>query len=133
GATTRAYMGLPSGRQVSFVDEDAELLTARIPELFALSREYSKRCSLTVGQKTINVRTRGVDPSFGPMRNIIPQAGGRFIDELDLADKRRGVVLGDELAKDPFGGLNPVGRTLAINQSSFLVVGGMRSKIMLGM
>ena len=36
-----------------------------------------------------------VDPSFGEMRNIIPQAGGRFLDDLDSALKRRVVVLAD--------------------------------------
>jgi len=133
GATTRAYMGLPSGRSISFVDDDAELLGARIPEIAALSREYARRCSLTVGQKTVNARTRGVDPDFGPMRNIIPQPGGRFIDVLDLAEKRRVVVLGDELAHDLFRDENPVGRTIQINQSTFLVVGVMQPKIMMGM
>ncbi|HXB57787.1 MAG TPA: ABC transporter permease [Vicinamibacteria bacterium] len=133
GATTRAYRGLPSGRTVSFTDEDAELLKARIPELQSLSREYSRRRGLTVGTKTVNARIRGVDPSFGEMRNQVPQAGGRFIDEPDLAEKRRVVFLGDELAQDLFGTQDVVGKTVLINQSSFLVVGVMQKKIMMGM
>jgi putative ABC transport system permease protein len=133
GATTKAYMGLPSGRPVKFTDEDAEMLRSRIPEIVGLSREYAKRCSLTVGKKTVNARTRGVDPSFGEMRNIIPQPGGRFLNEVDLLEKRRAVVLGDELATDLFGEADPVGRSVQINQSSFLVVGVMQSKIMMGM
>jgi putative ABC transport system permease protein len=133
GATTRAYAGLPSGRSVSFTDEDAALLAARIPELAALSREYSARRGLSVGGKTVNARIRGVDPSFGWMRNIIPQAGGRFIDELDLRDKRRVVVLGDELARDLYGSEDVVGRTLQINQSTFLVIGVMQKKLQMGM
>ncbi len=133
GATTKAYMGLPSGRTISFTDEDAELIKARIPEMGAVSREYAKRCSITVGKKTVNARTRGVDPSFGAMRNIIPQAGGRFVDELDLVEKRRVVVLGDELATDLFGSADPIGKTVQINQSTFLVVGVMQPKIMMGM
>ena len=35
GATTKACAGLPSGRAISFRDEDAELLRARIPEIAA--------------------------------------------------------------------------------------------------
>src|SRR4051812_19349068 len=38
GATTRAYAGLPSGRSISFTDEDTFLLAARIPEISGLSR-----------------------------------------------------------------------------------------------
>lgn len=133
GATTRAYMGLPSGRTISFRDEDAELLQARIPSLQAVSREYSRRLGLTRGQKTVNARLRGVDPSFGELRNHVPQPGGRFLDPLDQEAKRRVVFLGDELARDLFGDENPLGRTIQIQQSSFLVIGVMQPKIMMGM
>ena len=133
GATTRAYAGLPSGRAISFRDEDAELLGARIPEITAISREYSKRVPVARGTKTVNARVRGVDPSFGEMRNIIPQPGGRFLDDMDSALKRRVVVLGDELATDLFGKDDPLGKTVQINQSTFLVVGVMQPKVMMGM
>jgi putative ABC transport system permease protein len=133
GATTRAYAGLPSGRPIMFTDEDAELLAARIPEITAISREYSKRVPVARGIKTVNARVRGVDPSFGQMRNIIPAAGGRFLDDLDSTLKRRVVVLGDELATDLFAKDDPIGKTVTINQSTFLVVGVMQPKVMMGM
>jgi putative ABC transport system permease protein len=133
GATTRAYAGLPSGRAISFTDEDAELLGARIPEILSISREYSKRVPVARGTKTVNARVRGVDPSFGEMRNIIPQAGGRFLNEMDSSLKRRVAVLGDELATDLFAKADPVGQTVLINQSTFLVVGVMQPKVMMGM
>jgi putative ABC transport system permease protein len=133
GATTRAWDGLPSGRSIRFNDEDMDLLKARIPEITAISREYSRRIPVTVGTKSVNARVRGVDPAFGPMRNLVPVAGGRFVDEADLGEKRRVVFLGDELAKDLFGTTDPVGRTVQINQSTFLVVGVMQAKVMMGM
>jgi putative ABC transport system permease protein len=133
GATTRAYAGLPSGRPIMFTDEDAELLAARIPEITAISREYSKRVPVARGTKTVNARVRGVDPSFGEMRNIIPQAGGRFLNDMDSSLKRRVVVLGDELATDLFAKDDPIGKTVLINQSTFLVVGVMQPKVMMGM
>jgi putative ABC transport system permease protein len=133
GATTKPYAGLPSGRTISFKDEDVEVLRSRIPEIAALSREYAVRRGVTVGRKTVNAPIRGVDPSFGEMRNIVPQAGGRFVDEPDAAEKRRVIVLGDELAKDLFGSEPAVGKLVLINQSGFLVVGVMQPKIMMGM
>jgi putative ABC transport system permease protein len=133
GATTRAYAGLPSGRPIRFTDDDAEILAARIPEISGISREYSKRVPVARGTKTVNARVRGVDPTFGEMRNIIPQAGGRFLNDMDSALKRRSVVLGDELATDLFGKDDPVGKTVQINLSTFLVVGVMQPKVMMGM
>jgi putative ABC transport system permease protein len=133
GATTKAWAGLPSGRAISFTDEDADLLAARIPEIESISREYAKRVPVAHGSKTVNTRVRGVDPSFGPMRNIIPAEGGRFLNEMDSALKRRVVVLGDELATDLFAKDDPLGKSVLINQSTFLVIGVMQPKVMMGM
>jgi putative ABC transport system permease protein len=133
GATTRAYLGLPSGRSIEFRDEDAELLQARIPAIGSISREYSRRRGVTNGTKTVNARIRGVDPCFGEIRHQIAQAGGRFLDDTDMAEKRRVVFLGDELATDLFGKDDPVGKLVMLNQSPFLVVGVMQVKVMMGM
>jgi len=133
GATTRAYMGLPSGRPIPLKEEDPDLLRSRIPEIEALSIEFSRWVPMAVGTKTMNVRVRGVDVEFGDMRNLLPQPGGRFLNALDLAEKRRVVFLGEELARDLYGTEDVVGRTLQISQSTFLVVGVAQKKIQMGM
>jgi putative ABC transport system permease protein len=133
GNTTRPYLGLPSGRSIRFTDEDAEILGARIPEIASVSREYSVRRGITHGTKTVNARIRGVDPPFGEMRHIYPQAGGRFVDELDMREKRRVMVLGEELAADLFGKEEPLGKTVLVNQSAFLVIAVAQPKTMMGM
>jgi putative ABC transport system permease protein len=133
GNTTRPWMGLPSGRPIPIKEEDPALLRSRIPEIELLSVEYSKFAPMSVGTKNLNVRVRGVDPEFGEMRNIHPQPGGRFLNALDIAEKRRVVVLGDELAKDLFGTEDVVGRSVQISQSAFLVVGVAQKKIQMGM
>ena len=133
GSTTRAWMGLPSGRPISLKEEDPDLLRRRIPEIAVLSVEFAKRVPVTVGTKTINARVRGVDPEFGELRNLLPQPGGRFLNARDAEEKRRVVFLGEELARDLFGTEAAVGRTLQVNQSSFLVVGVAQEKIQMGM
>jgi putative ABC transport system permease protein len=133
GATTRAYMGLPSGRPIPIKEEDPDLLRSRIPEIASLSVEYGKYVPVTAGSKSINTRVRGVDPQFGEIRNIHPQAGGRFLNERDMAEKRRVVFLGEELASDLFGTEDVVGKTVQISQSTFLVVGVAQKKIQMGM
>jgi putative ABC transport system permease protein len=133
GSTTKAYAGLGSGRSIQFQDEDGEMLVARIPSLAAVSREYARRRGLTVGSKTVNARVRGVDPSFGWIRNHVPQPGGRFLNEEDLRQKRRVIFLGEELAQDLFGSQQVVGREVQISQSVFTVVGVAQKKSMMGM
>jgi len=133
GATSRPFMGLPSGRPISFHDDDSAYLRARIPEIAFISSEYSKRVPVTAGTKNVNARVRGVEATFGEMRNLIPEPGGRFLDEADIAEKRRVVFLGNQLAEDLFGTEDIVGKTIQINGSPFLVIGVMEKKIMMGM
>lgn len=133
GSTTRAYAGMGSGRTIQFQDEDGEMLLSRIPSLASVSREYSRRRGLTAGTKTVNARVRGVDPSFGEIRNHVPQPGGRFINEADMKEKRRVIFLGEELAQDLFGTQSIVGREVTINQSVFTIIGVAQKKTMMGM
>jgi putative ABC transport system permease protein len=133
GATTKAWMGLPSGRPIPLKEEDPDLLRSRVPEIAVLSVEFSKWVPMTVGTKTMNARVRGVDLEFGDLRNIHPQPGGRFLNALDMKEKRRVIVLGEGLASDLFGTEDVVGRTLQVNQSAFLVVGVAQKKIQMGM
>jgi len=133
GNTTRAYMGLPSGRPIPLKEEDPALLRSRIPEIAALSVEFARWLPVTAGTKTVNARVRGVDVEFGEMRNHLPQPGGRFLNALDLAEKRRVVFLGEELASDLFGNEDVVGKTMQIDRSTFLIVGVAQKKIMTSM
>jgi putative ABC transport system permease protein len=133
GNTTRAWMGLPSGRPIPIKEEDPDLLRSRIPEIAMLSVEFAKWSSIAAGTKTVNNRVRGVDPEFGELRNLIPQPGGRFLNALDMAEKRRVVFLGEGVASDLFGTEDVVGKTVQINQSSFLIVGVAQKKIQMGM
>ena len=133
GATTKAWMGLPSGRPVPIKEEDPPLLRSRIPEIALLSVEYARFVPVSVGAKSVNARLRGVEPEFGEMRNVHPRPGGRFLNERDVAEKRRVVFLGEELARDLFGTEDVVGRAVQINQSVFLVVGVAQKKMQMGM
>src|SRR2546430_10599494 len=63
------------------------------------------------------------------MRNIIPEAGGRFINDRDVAERRRVAVLGDELAKLLFEHDAPVGQQVFLGDAPFTVVGVMRPKL----
>ena len=123
GLTSIPYEGLGKGRRIRITDEDLASVRTNIPNLKALSGEYSNNLRVDYGTKTISVDTSGVPPEFGAMRNLIPQMGGRFINPTDQDKQRRVAFLGDKLAKDVFGDAPAVGKTILVNQSPFLVVG----------
>ena len=63
-----------------------------------------------VGHKVLVPGMTGTNPMFAAMRNLIPQTGGRFVDDLDMDERRRVVFLGDELKNDLFGDEEAVGQ-----------------------
>lgn len=129
GQTTIAYAGLPQGRQIRLLPEDVELLRRNVPELASASGEMVDwSLQLAHGRNAFNKRVVGALPEFGPMRNLKPQPGGRFLDDLDEKQKKRVIFLGDTVAKDLFGDANPVGDTVLVNKVPFTVVGVMVPK-----
>jgi|CXWL01.1.fsa_nt_gi putative ABC transport system permease protein len=133
GATSIAYQGFPQGRDLSFVPDDVDLVTASIPAIGASSAEMRRwGNSVTYGRQSLTKPVVGVEPSYGALRNQIPMAGGRFLNDRDENAKRRVVFLGNDLADELFAKEAPIGRTILINQVPFQVVGVMQKKIQMG-
>jgi putative ABC transport system permease protein len=64
----------------------------------------------------------GVEPNYTVVR-FIPMAQGRFLDDADLAERRRVVVLGAKSGTLLFPGHPSLGETITINGTAFTVVG----------
>jgi putative ABC transport system permease protein len=134
GQTSKAWQGMPVGRDILLKPDDAELVRSSIPEIGAVSGEMNNWSTpLVRGRVSLVKKVTGVHPVFGEMRNLNPLPGGRFLDDLDQARKRRVVFLGDKLAKELFEEADAVGQTLLLNQTPFLVIGVMRHKTQMGM
>jgi len=133
GTTAKAFAGFPQGRSLQYTEEDVQLLRDSIPELTLASAEM-RRWGINVvhGRKSLSKPVAGVQPDYGEMRNQIPQAGGRFFNERDEAEKRRVAFLGDKAKEELFGEADAVGATILINQTPFVVVGVMQKKIQMG-
>ena len=128
GLTSIAYEGLGKGRKIRVSEDDVQSVNGQVAGLKAISPEYMTNMKVQYGTKTISVDMSGVTPEFGDMRNLIPASGGRFINAIDYKDQRRVVFLGDKIAKDYFGSTSPIGKTILIRQSPFLVVGVLKEK-----
>lgn len=131
GQTSIPYKGYGKDRGIRLREEDAYLLKRLVPQLEAISPEYSTRgAALRVGEQINRPSIAGVIPEYGPIRHIWPQDGGRWINELDIRDRKRVIFLGNKLAEYLFGeGKNAVGETVLVGDSPFLVVGVLRKKI----
>ncbi|WP_372635088.1 ABC transporter permease [Fodinibius sp.] len=134
GQTSMNYEGLGIGRRISFTEEDVALLQRAVPGIAHSSPQYGKwGAQLRAGDVTTNTYMEGVNPDFEIMRTMYPAAGGRFINERDVDNKRRVLFLGDEIAERLFGEEHPVGRQVHLDDMPFTVVGVMKPKMQTSM
>ena len=128
GETSLPYEGLPKGREIRLKQDDLELLRS-IPDADRFSASYG-RWGATV--KTPLFKTtvfmEGALPDHEELRVLLPAAGGRFLNERDVEQRRRVAFLGDSIAIKLFGQENPVGRIVAIDNLPFTVVGVLKHK-----
>src|SRR5262245_41526957 len=87
--TSIPFEGLGKGRRIRLGDEGMEILSAKADTLYAVSGEYATGMKLTYGTRTVPLDVSGVTPVFAELRNLIPRAGGRFIDPIDMEAERR--------------------------------------------
>jgi len=127
--TSLPWEGLGKGRRIRLTDDDIRLVRKKVIGLGHVSAEYEQSIKMQLGPKVLSVAVSGVEPDFARIRNLIPQAGGRFLDPIDERGKRRVAFIGDELAGQLFGSSDPVGQTIRLQGSPFLIVGVMNPKI----
>ena len=126
--TSLPFEGLGKGRRIRVDESDIEFLKKRVEGLTAISSEYEQNLRARFGDRTRLVDVSGVSPVFGEMRNMVPAEGGRFINHTDMEQRRRVVFVGNELAEDLFGELDPVGQEVMLHGSPFKVVGVLLAK-----
>ncbi len=129
GQTSKPYQGLPRARRINIHMEDLQLLERQIPGIAMISPESNNNHNLSYHGKETNRSVNGVYPCFGQMRSQIPDAGGRFINDLDQENARRVAFIGWSVAKELFGdATNPVGKEIRIERTPFTVIGVMKKK-----
>jgi len=132
--TSVKYQGLPSGRRICFTEADVELLRRSLPMVSQVCPQLGKHgVRLRHGGRTALTYMEGVYPSFEFMRRMYPVAGGRFLDEMDLQQKRRVLFLGSVIANELFGEENPIGKSCELDGLPFTVVGILPKKLQTSM
>jgi len=127
--TSMAYEGFNRGRVIRFRESDIEIMKQQIPELGLISPEYSRGVKVRVGTEGYSANLSAVYPEFQELRNMIPAEGGRFLNRLDMEQRRRVVFIGNQVEEDLFGKGRGLRQNLFINAIPFQVIGVLQEKI----
>ncbi|MCH8485996.1 MAG: ABC transporter permease [Candidatus Cyclonatronum sp.] len=134
GQTSTEFNGLPPGRRIRFTEEDLRLIQERVPGIAYISPQYGRHnMNLRSPHHSVNTYGEGVGPDYEIMRTVFPAQGSRFINPNDVAEQRRVVFLGDEIAAELFPDNDAVGSTLFIDATPFTIIGLMQPKLQTSM
>jgi len=131
-STSKPYRGLPEGRRFDMDNGDTAAIREHVPEAQAVCPRNQLG-----GFRTGNNVVRGDQAgSFNVMGDVpairaieaMKMARGRFLNELDLRDKRKVAVIGARVQEVLFEpDEDPIGEHIRINGVYFKVVGTFRS------
>jgi putative ABC transport system permease protein len=129
GETSIPYNGLKEGRPVKFNNQDYDFLTTKSTEVEKVSSRYYLPNDIlyAYGKEYGSFETSTCYPTLKDMENITI-GSGRFINELDMQDFRKVVVIGDEIRKALFKEEDPIGKYVRIGGVPFYVIGVSKDK-----
>ena len=133
GETGLVYQGLPKGRKVRFVEDDVELIRQSIAGIGMISPQYHTNVTLTYGKFSTTTECEGVNPGFEEMRRMYPASGGRFLNDVDVEQQRRVLVLGTKIARDLFKDDDPIGKIILVDRVPYTMVGIIQKKVQTAM
>lgn len=127
GQTTKAHDGLGEGRSISLADRDLDVTRRGFSEnveTVGAQLDHNAKSVVYGDNYTTGVSLNGVYPNDADI-NKRTMLCGRFINQIDMRERRKSVVLPSDMAKEliPQAPLGLLGRTIRADGIAYTVVG----------
>lgn len=124
GQTSTAYKGLKAGRVIQFTNEDYDLISREIPNIYKISGRVNvwQNNTISYNKEYGNFDIIACHPDYGYYETI-DITGGRFINEEDIRDFRKSVVIGKPVKEALFKEEDPIGKYIQVSGVPFKVAG----------
>jgi putative ABC transport system permease protein len=118
---------LAAGSNVTLTPKDAQAITQEISGVGAVAPAVNRQLQLVYGNQNWLSNVQGSTPDFLTVRNW-NVASGAFFTSRDQDSRARVAVIGQTVATNLFGDINPIGQTIRINKAPFRVIGLFETK-----
>jgi putative ABC transport system permease protein len=123
GMTGMAYKGMKPNRRITMTNEEYEQIAGSFPEIDHITGRLGIWGSnMNYKEKTANLPLRGVHPDHQVLENTI-MLKGRYINNMDVKERTKVVVLGQDAVTELFGTEDPMGKYISIWKVLYKVVG----------
>ena len=126
GSSTSGGLRFGAGTTPTLTLDDAYAI-AELPAVAAVAPVAPGTAQLVYGANNWSTVVNGTTPSYFTVRNWT-MAYGQPLSNTDVRSAARVAVLGQTVITNLFGGENPIGKTIRINSSPFLVIGVLSPK-----
>ena len=100
GYTSKAYQGLKEGRNIRLHERDMEITSKEFAKnVDDVGAQYNTSATISKGQQYISTSISGVYPNHTKIDKV-ELLHGRFINDIDLKENRKVLVLGNKQAKE---------------------------------
>lgn len=123
-----SYKGMPKGRWWRMDNEDVTAAQKLTQVQYASGVFWGDAIHCSYNERKGDYSLMGYMPDY---QRINPQkiTFGRFINDVDMSQKRKVCVIGTQIQKDLFpGGEDPTGKVIKVNGAYFTVVGVIRKQ-----
>lgn len=127
GAENRTGVRGGAGSKTTLEDEDADAIKAKIGGIDNVSAMVSGSYQVVFGNSNWKTSVQGVSPDYMDIRSLEVESG-IFITEHDMVKRNRVAVIGSTVSENLFGGSNPVGQNIRINNQPFKIIGVLKKK-----
>lgn len=125
GWRSKSYEGLQSGGQIQLDNKDIGITTRTFNKNVINAGAIVRQSNITIsrGLEYVNMTLNGVFPNYTEVESV-KSASGRFINELDIKEQRKVIILHTKTAEILFPkGENPIGKFVIGNGTAYQVVG----------
>ncbi|HZK97268.1 MAG TPA: ABC transporter permease [Prolixibacteraceae bacterium] len=124
GETSMPYHGLKEGRPIKFKNDDYTFLKEKSEDLEQVSSRFYLPGNIMYTYKNEygSFETSSCHPALKEMEKVVI-VSGRFINDLDMTDFRKVIVIGENIRKALFKDEDPMGKYVKLNNVPFKVVG----------
>lgn len=122
GRTTMPYKGFKAYRRLTLTNHEVTMLKNTFKEIDLITGEVYRSSLVSNKQESGNYSISGVQPDYYGI-NKLKIRSGRFINDMDIRQERKVIVLPRKVAQLLFKDEDPLGKWVKVDGLSFQVVG----------
>jgi putative ABC transport system permease protein len=127
GSTTASGVRLGAGANQNLTEDDAAAIVKEVPEVQVAAPSNRSSGQLIAANNNWSTQISGITPDYLEARDW-PLASGRMFEAAELNGSAKVVVLGQTVATQLFGDMDPLDQTVRIKNVPFTVIGLLSKK-----